>query len=190
VLIRSIYKSLTQYLFKSHWFYNKKILILYYLVIMKTSLKDLLLWLQLQNMSYQFRIISNDDLHQIIPLVYELNDAEVSEELLKLRFNEMKQQNYECAGVYDKDDLIGVSGLWFCTRHYVGKSVELDHVYIIPEHRSNGIGKQFMAWIENYVKEKGCNSIELNTYVQNYPSHKFYYNEGFEILGYHFLKSI
>ena len=141
-------------------------------------------------MNYQFRIIPNDDIDQIIPLVYELNDAEVSEELLKLRFDEMKHQNYACAAVYDDAELIGISGMWFCTRHYIGKSVELDHVYIKPEHRGNGLGKQFMTWIYNYVKKRGCNSIELNTYVQNYPSHKFYYNEGFEILGYHFLKKL
>ncbi len=141
-------------------------------------------------MSYEFRIIPNDDLDQIIPLVYELNDAEVSEELLSSRFNEMKHQNYECAAVFNGDDLIGVTGMWFCTRHYVGKSVELDHVYIKPEYRGNGVGKQFMAWVEDYVKKQGCKSIELNTYVQNYPSHKFYYNEGFDILGYHFLKKL
>ncbi len=142
-------------------------------------------------MSYQFKIISNDDFDQIIPLLYELNEENVSEDVLKSRFNEMKDQNYECAGVFDDtDDLIGISGLWFCTRHYVGKSVELDHVYIKPEHRNNGLGKQFMSWIEDYVKRKGYQSMELNAYVQNYPSHKFYYNEGYEILGYHFLKKL
>ncbi len=142
-------------------------------------------------MSYQFRIIPNDDFDQIIPLVYILNEENVSEALLKSRFNEMKFQNYECAGVFDaKNDLIGISGLWFCTRHYAGKSVELDHVYIKPEHRNNGLGKQFMSWIEEYIKRKGYQSMELNTYVQNYPSHKFYYNEGYEILGYHFLKKL
>ncbi len=142
-------------------------------------------------MSYQFKIIPNDDLYQIIPLVHALNEEKVNLDLLKSRFDEMKDQNYECAVVYDANDkLVGVTGLWFCTRHYVGKAVELDHVYLMPEHRNKGIGKQFMNWINTYVKEKGCNSIELNTYVQNYPSHKFYYNEGFEILGYHFLKRI
>ena len=141
-------------------------------------------------MNYQFRIISNNDLDQIIPLVYELNEARVNKELLSLRFNEMKHQNYECAVIFNEDGIVGVSGLWFCTRHYIGKSVELDHVFIKPNHRGNGLGKQFMEWLYDYVKSKGCKSAELNTYVQNYPSHKFYYNEGFEILGYHFLKQL
>ena len=141
-------------------------------------------------MHFQFKIIPNDNLDQIIPLVYALNDGKVSEELLKSRFNEIKQQNYECAGVFTDNELIAVTGLWFCTRHYIGKSVELDHVYIKPEFRNNGIGKLFMNWINNYVTEKGCASVELNTYVQNYASHKFYYNEGYQILGYHFLKKL
>ena len=141
-------------------------------------------------MEYQFSIIPNTSLDIVIPLVYELNEGRISKSDLKLRFDEMSQQNYECAVIFDEDAVIGVSGLWFCTRHYIGKSVELDHVYIKPDYRGKGLGKQFMDWIYNYVKAKGCQSMELNTYVQNYPSHKFYYNEGYEILGYHFLKKL
>jgi hypothetical protein len=102
----------------------------------------------------------------------------------------MATENYECAVIYNDDKLIGVSGLWYCTRHYAGKSVELDHVFIAEAYRNQGLGKQFLEWIYNYVKAKGVKTVELNTYVQNYPSHKFYYNEGFEILGYHFLKKL
>jgi len=142
------------------------------------------------NMNYRFKIISNEDLHQVIPLVYALNEGKVSKELLMSRFNEMKRQNYECAGVFIGNELIAVTGLWFCTRHYSGNSVELDHVYIMPEYRNKGLGKLFMKWIKNYVQKKACNAIELNTYVQNNPSHKFYYNEGYNILGYHFLKKL
>lgn len=141
-------------------------------------------------MNYEFKILSNDQLEHIIPLVYELNEGKVAKEVLLSRFNEMKDQNYECAAIFDGDEVIGVSGLWFCTRHYVGKAVELDHVYINPQYRNQGLGKKFMAWIYNYVKKKGCNSMELNTYVQNFPSHKFYYNEGYEIWGYHFFRNI
>ena len=152
---------------------------------------DLLLTLYSKVMSYQFRIISKNEFDQIIPLVFVLNEERVERGVLKSRFQEMKNQNYECAGVYDNtDNLIGICGLWFCTRHYIRRSVELDHVYIKPEYRNKGLGHHFMHWIQNYIKQKGCQSMELNTYVQNYASHKFYYNEGYEILGYHFLKKL
>jgi GNAT superfamily N-acetyltransferase len=142
-------------------------------------------------MKYEFKIIPRDDFDQIIPLVFALNEEKIDEDVLKSRFNQMKDQNYECAGIFDNyNDLVGISGMWFCTRHYIGKSVELDHVYIKPEHRNSGLGKQFMIWIESYIKGKGYLSMELNTYVQNYASHKFYYNEGYNLLGYHFLKKV
>ena len=141
-------------------------------------------------MSFTFQIIDKDKMNSIIPLVQKLNNNSVSDEVLKQRFSEMFSQNYECAGVFYGDKLVGVCGLWFCTRHYSGKSVEPDHVYIEDGYRGQGLGKHFFAWIYNYVIQKGYEAVELNTYVNNYPSHKFYYNEGFEILGYHFFKKL
>ena len=141
-------------------------------------------------MSFVFKILDKKDINSLIPLVQELNANKVPDSVLESRFAEMISQNYECAVVYDEDTLIGVCGLWYCTRHYSGKSVELDHVFIKDEYRNKGLGKQFMDWIDRYVKLKGCESVELNTYVQNYLSHKFYYNQGFEILGYHFFKKV
>ncbi|NRB60031.1 MAG: GNAT family N-acetyltransferase [Winogradskyella sp.] len=141
-------------------------------------------------MNCQFQILSNNQLDLILPLVYELNEGNISKPILRSRFAEMKNQNYECVVIKKDEAIVGVSGLWFCTRHYSGKSVELDHVFIKPEHRGQGLGKAFMEWIYNYCKSKGCESIELNTYVQNYPSHKFYYNEGFILKGYHFFKTL
>ena len=76
----------------------------------------------------------------------------------------------------------------YCTRHYSGRSVEPDHVYIDEAYRGKGLGKQFFKWIYDYVLSKGYEAVELNTYVSNHPSHKFYYNEGYEIYGFHMLK--
>ena len=141
-------------------------------------------------MSFKFKIIDKTEIFSIIPLMQKLTNNANSDAVLKERFAEMITQNYECAGVFDGDTLIGMSGMWFQTRHYVGRSMEVDHVYIEEKYRGNGLGKLFFKWLYDYAKSKGCSTCELNTYVQNYPSHKFYYNEGFEILGYHFLKKL
>ncbi|MBJ6369642.1 GNAT family N-acetyltransferase [Snuella sedimenti] len=140
-------------------------------------------------MAFSFKIIEKEQINSVIPLVSKLNEHKIPDTILKQRFAEMVNQNYECAGIYDNNGkLIGVTGLWFSTRHYSGKSVEADHVYIDEAYQNQGLGKLFFNWIYNYAKQKGCEAIELNTYVNNYGSHKFYYNQGFKILGYHFLK--
>ena len=140
-------------------------------------------------MLFQYRILENEQIKKIIPLIQKLTNRKFSDTVLEERFQEMIGQNYECAVITKEDTIIGVCGIWYCTRHYAGKSAEFDHVYIDDPYRGQGLGKSFFEWLYAHVKSKGCQSAELNTYVQNYPSHKFYYNEGFEIYGYHFFKS-
>lgn len=114
---------------------------------------------------FTFKIIDKADINTVIPLVQELNKHSVSDEVIKGRFAEMITRSYECAGVFERDNLIGVCGLWFNTRHYIGKSVEVDHVYIKEEFQGKGLGKNFFKWIYEYAKKKGCNASELNAYV-------------------------
>ena len=130
-------------------------------------------------MNPRFAIIPAEDILIALPFISKLNEGSVSEEILKQRLLEMQEQHYQCLGVYDAHTLIGVCGMWFQTRHYAGKSCEVDHVIISDDYRNQGIGKKMMAYIYDYAKKKKCNWVELNTFVHNFPSHKFYYNEGF-----------
>lgn len=136
------------------------------------------------------RIIEAKEIVSILPLLQKLGNYSVSEEVLKERVKEMTQQNYECLGVYDLDELIGTCGLWFQTRHYAGRSLEMDHVIIDDSYRNHGIGKMMIEFVSDYAKKKSCNWIELNSYVHNFPSHKFFYSQGFVAKGYHFVKEL
>ncbi len=141
-------------------------------------------------MNIRFSIIPKEDILIILPLLNKLNNGNISEEILQERVLEMITQNYECLGIYDDENLIGICGMWFQTRHYAGKSCEIDHVIIDDSYQSNGIGGKMMEFIYEYVAGKKCNWVELNTYVHNFPSHKFYNNQNFEAKGYHFVKDI
>ena len=134
-----------------------------------------------------FKIIPKNSITSIIPLLKQLNHK-TPDHLLIERLKDMTTQNYKCVGVYDGDKLIGISGLWFLTRHYIGKTVEPDHVVIDEAYRGRNIGKQLFEWIYKYALEKGYEATELNAYTGNRKSHKFYLNEGYEIFGYHFIK--
>ncbi len=139
-------------------------------------------------MKTHIEIINSKDILIIIPLLRKLNVRTPIDILKKRVVETSKHQNYECAGLYLDSKLIGIFGLWYTTRHYVGKSVEADHVIIDKEYRGQGFGKIFFNWIDKHTKNKGCEAIELNAYVNNPKSHKFYYNEGYSIYGFHFLK--
>ena len=139
-------------------------------------------------MKVEIEVIKNEDILSIIPLLEVIN-TKTPAEILKKRVLEMGNlTNYECIGLYIDEKLMGISGLWYSTRHYIGKTVEPDHAIIDASLRGQGYGSQFFKWIDTYVISKGCEGIELNTYVSNPKSHKFYYNEGYNIYGFHFVK--
>ena len=139
-------------------------------------------------MDIKISIIQSKEILSIIPLLRKLN-SKTPIDLLKERVSEMSiLSNYECIGLFIDNNLIGICGLWYSTRHYIGKTVEPDHVIIDASYRGKNLGKHFFKWIDEHVKTKGCEAIELNTFVSNPRSHKFYYNEGYNIYGFHFLK--
>ena len=139
-------------------------------------------------MNINIQPIVKEDILDIIPLLQTIN-TKTPNDILKQRVIEMSElTNYECIGLYIDEKLVGISGLWYSTRHYIGKTVEVDHVVIEAALRGKNLGKQFFKWIYNYTSKKGYEAVELNTYTDNTKSHKFYYNEGFDIYGFHFLK--
>lgn len=141
-------------------------------------------------MNFEIHPIAKENILDILPLL-KIANTKTPHDLLKERVLEMaKYPNYECIGLYDAEKLIGITGLWYSMKHYIGKSVEPDHVIIDEGYRGQNLGKQFFNWIYKYTKSKGCEAVELNTYTNNTKSHKFYYNEGFNIYGFHFLKVI
>jgi len=139
-------------------------------------------------MSTTFHFIPPEDILIVVPLLQKLGNKAISEALLEERLLEMAQQNYKCLGIYDSSVLIGTCGMWFQTRHYAGKSLEVDHVIIDESYRNQGIGNLLMEFVYDYAKKRSCKWVELNTYVHNFQSHKFYYNQGFVAKGYHFVK--
>ncbi|MEP2936913.1 MAG: GNAT family N-acetyltransferase [Gilvibacter sp.] len=139
-------------------------------------------------MQISFLFLEGEKIYDIVPMLQELGGNKYSDQILKERLGEMISQNYRCLGIFDQNKLVGMCGLWYQTRHYAGKSLEVDHVFITAPYRNKGIGKNMIAYVQEYGESLGCEAIELNTYVENFPSHKFYYNLGFVARGFHFLK--
>ncbi len=134
-------------------------------------------------------LIEKEKMGSIISLLEKLN-LKISNEILKTRLRDMILQGYQCVGVFDNDRLIGISGIWVLTKYYVGKHVEPDNVFILPEYQGKGIGKLLMNWIFDYAKSIGCVASELNCYTKNAAGQRFWKQQGYEVVAYHFQKQL
>ena len=136
----------------------------------------------------ELRLLTHQDIEAVILLTKELNPDVPFPELRNRQSGMFEIETYRCFGLFAEESLVGVAGGWLTVRLYSGKQLEIDHVIVDPSIQSKGYGKRFLDDIEIWAKNDGCETVELNTYVQNTRSHKFYFNQGYEILGYHFQK--
>ena len=135
------------------------------------------------------RELTTEELPTILPLIEQLNPhADPAE--LRRKLSVMIPLNYHCIGAYLDGVLIGVSGFWLGTRFWSGEYIDIDNVIVDEAHRSQGIGEQMIAWLEHYGTQRGCKMAMLDCYVTKHAAHRFYIRQGYDILGYHFTKTL
>ena len=138
----------------------------------------------------QFDYLNVAKIEEILPLMQDFTNHKYSDSVLLARLKAMFDYDYACVGIYLEAQLIGFCGMWFQTRHYSGKSCELDHFYIDTAYQGRGYGQQFLDWVEKELIPQGYEAIELNVYKENTAAHRFYEREGFKHLGLHYVKRI
>ena len=139
------------------------------------------------NHDFKMELIPYDQMESILPLVFLLNNEKIGYDLLKERLKDMLAMGgYECIGVYDSGELIGICGLWVLNKLYVGKHVEPDNVFIKKEYRSRGVGQLMMDYLFQYAKEIGCIGSEVNCYKVNEKGQKFWERQGYKPKAFHY----
>lgn len=136
------------------------------------------------------KLLTESDSEAILPFISQLNPSLSRTYIADLQKKMFDMENYRCFGLIEENKIIGVSSGWLTLRFYSGYQLEVDNVVIDSNHQSKGYGKIFFEKIESWAKENNCESVELNTYVENRKSHKFYHMNGYSIFGYHFLKRL
>lgn len=98
--------------------------------------------------------------------------------------------HYQLVGAFSGGKLLGLSGAWIATKIWCGRYLEIDNIVIDEASRSLGIGSLLVNYLEEIARERDCKVVVLDSYASNCPSHRFYYRQGFEIWGFHFVKAI
>lgn len=111
-------------------------------------------------------------------------------EKYELYLQAMVPHNYKQIAVFNEDICVGISGFWTAIKLWTGKYIEIDNFIVHPEHRSKGIAKLMTDYFDAKAKSEDCTAIVLDAFTGNFTAHRFYYNQGYEPRGFHFVKMI
>src|ERR1700744_405383 len=115
----------------------------------------------------EFEELTIKESAEIIPLAHKLRPAADAEQLRGYLQEMFEFPTFHCFGLRQEGKLIAVSFGWITVRFYSGKQLEVDNVIVDPDIRSQGVGKCFFGFIQQWAVGHQCRAIELNTYVQN-----------------------
>lgn len=107
------------------------------------------------------------------------------------KVREMQGEGYVLAYLEKGGEVVSVAGF----RTYQDFAAEGKAMYIYDlvtrqSSRSKGWGAELMLDLERYATDAGCVTVHLDSGTFRYGAHKFYFNRGYQIRAYHFLKRL
>ena len=132
----------------------------------------------------KFRYATREDIDLVYTFIKKLADYEgmpeavkASKEMIEEWMFERKSAEVVFAVLNDKE--IGFSLFYESFAAYVGKGgIFIDDLYIEPEYRGKGYGKQLLRKMAEIALERECGRLEWLCLRENAPSIEFYKKMG------------
>lgn len=97
-----------------------------------------------------------------------------------------QKQGYQLAFLESEGEVCAVAGYRFLESLFSGKFLYVDDLVTRESGRSCGFGGQLLDWLIEQAREHGCENLELDSGVQRFDAHRFYFSKRMSISSYHF----
>jgi GNAT superfamily N-acetyltransferase len=134
-------------------------------------------------------MVSDEEVASTFPVMCQLR-PHLGEEGYVERIRGMRQGGYRLAAVVDENLVKCVAGFRVQEYLYCGNHLYVDDLVTDESSRSGGYGKLMLDWLVGEAKRSGCEQFHLDSGVQRYDTHRFYFREGMKISAYHFSKTL
>ncbi|WP_319237832.1 GNAT family N-acetyltransferase [uncultured Propionivibrio sp.] len=94
------------------------------------------------------------------------------------------------AVVVDGEAVLAVSIWRMIENTSEGRRLYVDDLVSDDAHRSQGVGKCLLGWLEQKAVSLGCDALALDSGVQRAGAHRFYFREGMHIPAFCFRKAL
>ena len=127
-----------------------------------------------------------DEIRRCYPVMRELRTHIVGEEEFVDRVTRQQKQGYQLAFVESDGEICAVAGYRFLDSLFAGKNLYVDDLVTRDADRSRGYGGQLLDWLIAQARTQNCETLELDSGVQRFDAHRFYFSKRMSISSYHF----
>ena len=98
----------------------------------------------------------------------------------------MQKDGYRLAVLVEGEKVRSVAGFRISEYLHRSRHLYVDDLVTDESVRSKGYGKLLFDWLLEEARKNGCEQFHLDSGVQRYEAHKFYFRENLKITAYHF----
>lgn len=138
-------------------------------------------------MSVRIRVANTPDLiRKCYPVMRELRTHILSEQEFVERVLRQQKQGYQIAFVEADGEVRAVAGYRLLESLFSGKNLYVDDLVTREADRSRGYGGKLLDWLTDQARLNNCETLELDSGVQRFDAHRFYFSKRMSISSYHF----
>jgi GNAT superfamily N-acetyltransferase len=127
-----------------------------------------------------------DEIRACHAVVRELRTHIHNAERLVERVQRQQKEGYKLAFLDVDKEIRAVAGYRFLEALYAGRFLYVDDLVTRETDRSHGYGGELFDWLMQQARENGCEGLELDSGVQRFDAHRFYFLKQMHIPSYHF----
>lgn len=131
---------------------------------------------------------SDREINACFPVMFQLRPHLDPAEFVP-RVRRQQQGGYQLAFLTGENlaEVKAVAGLRISECLSYGKFLYVDDLVTLEDDRSQGYGEQILNWLIAYAKEQDCAEFHLDSGVQRFAAHRFYFRHRLTISCYHFV---
>jgi len=126
------------------------------------------------------------EIARCFPVMRELRTHIVDEKEFVERVQGQKKQGYQLAFLESEGEIRAAAGYRFLDSLFSGKNLYVDDLVTRDADRSRGYGGQLLDWLIEQARANNCETLELDSGVQRFDAHRFYFSKRMSISSYHF----
>ena len=110
----------------------------------------------------------------------------LSEAEFVTRVQRQQSNGYRLAFLENNSKVVAVAGYRVQETLAWGRICYVDDLVTLEEERSHGFGGQLFDWLVAQARKAGCGQFHLDSGVQRFGAHRFYFEKRMSICCHHF----